>query len=282
MRTALVSLIALAAAGAALPAAAQTYQPLAQRQAELDARIDGGVRSGDLTRAEATRLRAEYRDLITAESRYRANDGRIDARERADLDRRFDLLSARVRYERQDEQDRGGEENDFDARQDRLSDRIDRNLARNTLTRAEAQSLRGELRALIRLEAQYERTGSGIEARERRDLERRYDLLAERLREERRDDDRDDIRDDRMDYVPLDQRRAELEQRISNATRSGQLTVVEGFRIRAEFALLTRTENSYRASGGGLDANEQAELQRRYDALSNQIRDERRDNDRRY
>jgi hypothetical protein len=73
-----------------------------QRQADLDRRIDRGVRSGDLTRAEAQRLRNEFRQIARLENRYRANG--LNMRERADLDRRFDQLAARVRWERNDNQ----------------------------------------------------------------------------------------------------------------------------------------------------------------------------------
>jgi hypothetical protein len=73
-----------------------------QRQADLDRRIDRGLRSGDLTHAEARRLRNEFRQIARLENRYRANG--LNMRERADLDRRFDLLAARVRWERNDSQ----------------------------------------------------------------------------------------------------------------------------------------------------------------------------------
>ncbi|MET0336641.1 MAG: hypothetical protein ABW063_02660, partial [Caulobacter sp.] len=71
-----------------------------QRQANIDRRIDQGVRSGQLTRNEAFRLRAEFRDLNRLEDRYRRNG--LNNWERADLDRRFDRLAATVRYERRD------------------------------------------------------------------------------------------------------------------------------------------------------------------------------------
>ncbi|HEY3695025.1 hypothetical protein [Phenylobacterium sp.] len=70
------------------------------RQAQLERRIDRGVETGQLTRREAFRLRAEFRDIARLEHRYRA-DG-LSGRERADLDRRFDRLSAQVRSDRRD------------------------------------------------------------------------------------------------------------------------------------------------------------------------------------
>jgi hypothetical protein len=73
-----------------------------ERQAQLDRRIEQGLRNGSLTRQEAWRLRAEFRDIARLEARYRM-DG-LSGRERADLDRRFDRLAAQIRYERRDNQ----------------------------------------------------------------------------------------------------------------------------------------------------------------------------------
>jgi opacity protein-like surface antigen len=92
-------------AGAAAPAMAAPWQNINQRQAQLDRRIDQGVRQNDLTRAEAQRLRAEFRQIARLEVRYRSNG--LSQWERRDLDRRFDVLSARIKHERHDYQARG-------------------------------------------------------------------------------------------------------------------------------------------------------------------------------
>ena len=64
----------------------------------VDQRIDQGIRSGALTRNEAVRLRGEFRQIVSLESRYRRNG--LSLQERRDLDRRFDSLSARVRIDK--------------------------------------------------------------------------------------------------------------------------------------------------------------------------------------
>jgi opacity protein-like surface antigen len=103
-------LVALAASAlattAAAPAMAAPWQSINQRQAQLDHRIDVGVRNGSLTRNEAYRLRTEFRQIARLESRYRSSHG-LQAWERRDLDRRFDILSAKIRYERRDNDHRG-------------------------------------------------------------------------------------------------------------------------------------------------------------------------------
>ncbi|MDP1631372.1 MAG: hypothetical protein Q8L66_08125 [Caulobacter sp.] len=115
--------------GAALPAAAANpWQNINQRQAQLDQRIDAGVRNGSLTRPEALRLRAEFRQIARIEANYRRSNG-LQAWERRDLDRRFDILSAKIRYERHDRDDRrgpGGRAPIADADRDGHPDRHDR------------------------------------------------------------------------------------------------------------------------------------------------------------
>lgn len=70
------------------------------RQANLDRRIDVGVRTGQLSRREAVRLRSEFNALVRLEAQYRR--GGLSAWERNDLDRRFDRLSMQIRSERRD------------------------------------------------------------------------------------------------------------------------------------------------------------------------------------
>lgn len=101
MKKILIPIVAVSAlAATTVPALAQGWQSINHRQANIDRRIDQGVRNGQLTRNEAFRLRAEFRDLNRLEDRYRRNG--LNNWERADLDRRFDRLAAAVRYERRD------------------------------------------------------------------------------------------------------------------------------------------------------------------------------------
>ena len=109
MKRLAISLIAATAALTALPVAADAapWMSVNQRQANLERRIDQGVRSGQLTRREAHRLRHEFARLNRLEHYYRRTGGGLSMRERADLDRRFDRLSAQVRYQKHDYQRRG-------------------------------------------------------------------------------------------------------------------------------------------------------------------------------
>jgi hypothetical protein len=95
----------LGIAAATIPAASAQYggwQGINQRQAQLDRRIDQGVRSGQLNRREAARLRDEFRGIASLEQRYRRSAPGLTMAERRDLDRRFDALSRKIRWERND------------------------------------------------------------------------------------------------------------------------------------------------------------------------------------
>lgn len=129
MKKFLIPALALAAASVAVPAAAQVrvtigtapaygqayanagygydrnWQPIHRRVANLDRRIDQGVRNGALTRREASGLRAELNALVRLERQYSRNG--LSRQEVRDLDHRFDRLSQRVRIERRDRNTRG-------------------------------------------------------------------------------------------------------------------------------------------------------------------------------
>ena len=104
MKKLTLMLAGLGVAAAAVPtvASAAPWQNINARQERLYDRIEQGVRSGALNRAEAQRLRVDFRQLANLEARYRT--GGLNNWERADLNRRFDALSARVRYQKADYQ----------------------------------------------------------------------------------------------------------------------------------------------------------------------------------
>ena len=99
-------LAGLGVASAAVPAAAQGWQSINQRQRTIETRIDQGVRNGALNRAEAGRLRTQFRDLVKLESRYRRSGNGLSVAERRDLSARYDRLSTSVRIQKHDRQHR--------------------------------------------------------------------------------------------------------------------------------------------------------------------------------
>jgi hypothetical protein len=99
MKTALIALFAGGAmAAAALPALAQSYDAgVSQREDNIRARIDDGVRGGDLSVDQAARLRVELRQIVDLDARYQ-DDGMSDWQTR-DLNSRLSLLASRLNYD---------------------------------------------------------------------------------------------------------------------------------------------------------------------------------------
>ncbi len=92
-----LSSLCLAAAAPALAAPAS----IMEREAKVAQRIDEGVRSGALQRAEAARLRDQLRRTEALEGYYRRTHG-LSAWERRDVERRLEVLNARLAGHRRD------------------------------------------------------------------------------------------------------------------------------------------------------------------------------------
>lgn len=202
-------------------------RPLYQRRADLDARIEAGVRDGSISRTEAGRLRADYDALVQLETRYAA-DGRMTTAERSELRDRYRALSQRVGEEVRDDDAGYGWTPLVDQRA-AFSARIDAAVRNRDLSRTEGTRLRADFDALVRLESDYRR--DGLSAREQQDLTARLADLDRRLG--------DDGGYDNGGYG-YDPRAAEIEARIVAGERSGQFSRTEAARLREELRDLTR------------------------------------------
>jgi hypothetical protein len=76
-----------------------------ERQHAQRARIRQGAASGELTRAETAKLRAEQRHIRRAERRAKA-DGSVTPRERTRLNRKQNKASRDIRRQKHDRQER--------------------------------------------------------------------------------------------------------------------------------------------------------------------------------
>lgn len=267
MRHAIATLLAATSLTVLSPSAAGA-QSINQRQANLDARIDAGVRDRSLTSAEAAQLRGDFADLSQLESRYRASGGVLTNAERADLDRRFDLLSSRVRHDRHDSDARGPSGGTADIninqRQRDLEARIDAGVRNGGLTAREASDLRAEFKSIARQEAQYRDSGRRLTASERAGLEQRLDRLDRRVVRNRADDDRR--------WSNLDQRQSGFDQRLDQAVRERRVSAREAQNLRVEFRNIARLERQYRRSRPGITPAERADLNLRFDRMEANFR----------
>jgi hypothetical protein len=202
-------------------------RPLGERRLALEARIDAGIRDGSLDRTEANRLRAEYNALVQLETRYAA-DGRLTAQERTDLLNRYNTLSQRVG----DARDDGGYDDSYGWRS--LADqrvafnaRVDAAQRDRRISRTEANRLRTDFDALVRIETGYLR--DGLSDREQQDLTTRLADLERRI---------GDVVDN--GGYGSDGRAVALEARIAAGERNGSITRTEAARFREELRDLSR------------------------------------------
>jgi hypothetical protein len=77
-----------------------------RRQVKQQARIVQGVKSGELTKAEAVRLEAQHLAVKKEIRQARADDGHLDAAERAKIEKHQDGLNRRIYRQKHDGQSR--------------------------------------------------------------------------------------------------------------------------------------------------------------------------------
>ncbi len=207
MRKLFTMLAGTATIGFAAPAVAQSYDrydPYARADAQVEARIgqveariDAGLRSGEIDRREAWQLQRGIQGIRVLESRY-GRDG-LSRDETADLERRLDALHGQVRiadrgtwdrydryarnderYDRSDRYGSGRSRMNFDHRIERLEARLEAGIRSGEIDRREAWTLRRDLETAEQLERRY-RSG-GISDAEAADLRQRVALLRRGIR----------------------------------------------------------------------------------------------------
>jgi len=159
-----------------------TPRRIAEREANIAQGIDEGERRGGLTRDEAWRLRGQLRDIQHIEDGYRR--GGFSDNEIRDLNRRLDVLVSMLDRERRDGDQRGDQ---ISERLTRIEANINEGARRGGLTWQEAARLRADLENLRWRVANARRSGDGLDSRERADLNRRLDQLANEVERQRRD-----------------------------------------------------------------------------------------------
>jgi hypothetical protein len=103
MKSLCVAVAALVGLMVASPAEAARAD---RRQGKQQARIVQGVKSGELTPAEARRLEAQHLALKHEIRKDRADDGHLDAAERAKIENQQDRLNRRIEVQKHDAQSR--------------------------------------------------------------------------------------------------------------------------------------------------------------------------------
>ena len=151
--------------------------PLGNQRAEFTARVDSDVRTGLMTQAAGTRLKADYAALVDLEARYGA-DGSFSTTERNDLSARYNaLLQVLADHRYADSVVSRAEVSEGQAEFNR---RVDAQVTARKLTRTSGTRLKNDYAALVQVESGYLRDGTLTEA-ERDDLDARLDALDVRV-----------------------------------------------------------------------------------------------------
>ncbi len=148
------------------------WEMLATRAGGFEQQVTAGLRSRDLTQAEAMRLRSEWRTLSQLEATYQREG--LDQREQSDLWARYNDLTRRAGGE----DSWNGDRNPVD-RWSAMGRRLDSSEQNGRLTRNEAVQVRAQLSDLARLEAAY--AARGYNAEQQVYLNRRHGELDQML-----------------------------------------------------------------------------------------------------
>lgn len=124
------------------------WYPLPPQADAFDLRVSAAQRGGNISRAEATRLRADFQALVRLEAQY-DRDG-LNAREREDLQTRYADLNRRIGDNYVPGDDGYGDDYGSDPRAARIEERIAAGVRNGSISRTEATRLRDELRDLSR------------------------------------------------------------------------------------------------------------------------------------
>lgn len=206
-------------------------RPLSDGQSQFATRVDASVRSGAVSSAAGTKLRADYASLVDLERQYSA--GGITTQERTDLSARYNALiqtldSGAAGY---------GETANVAAGRTDFERRVDAAVTARRITRTQATQLKTDYQAVIQLETRYQADGV-ISASERADLDARLDALDARV------GDGPAGQAATANQTPA-QRLTALQTSITTAENASRITRAEAADIRVALGDLQRLNTAY-------------------------------------
>ncbi len=234
----------------------QGRRPFEERRPQFEARIDGAVRDGSLSRNEADQMRREFNDIVRLEAQYAAG-GSVSAQQQTDLRMRYRALMQRSTnqgYQQAGLED-DGEWQPLSNHSREFEQRVNEGLRNRQLTQTQARQLRTDWRNLAQLETNYRR--NGINAREQTDLWTRYNAINDRLGS--------GFGDDRNTA-----RWSQMESRLVSAERNGTVGRDDANQVRVQLGDLARLDAAY--AQGGYSAEQRTYLSRRYTDLDSMLR----------
>lgn len=178
-------------AATSIGAQAGTRDPRANaRQHNQSARIQQGVRSGELTRRETRGLAEGQRDVRQLERAYKS-DGTLTGAERRDLHHEQNQASRDIYQQKHDAQERPAvppaiRDPGVNQRQANQTARIAQGVKSGELTQTESQALREDRRDIRQLEQGYKSDGV-LTIDERQDLHQELTEQSQNIHEEKHD-----------------------------------------------------------------------------------------------
>ncbi len=161
-----------------------------QAQQAINARIQQGLASGQITPSEARELYRRDRDIDVRESRFKS-DGRATEQERQQLRSDLNALSAEVErlIANRAVVNQPSTTPGIDNRQVNISQRIDEGVSAGRISQREARRLHSRERDIARMEARFKRDGV-VTPQERRQLQNKLTKLRQDVERAMRNDRR--------------------------------------------------------------------------------------------
>lgn len=184
-----IAVIALAAVAAFLPSQVGAAA-INEREARQQERIGDGIKSGDLTPAEAAKLEARAADIRKEIAQDRAaNGGKLTTKQRKRLQDELDDLSAKIAKHKRDAQKmKQKAKSKVGKRELRQQDRIGDGVVSGQLTPAEAARLEAR-EAALRKQIAEDRAANGgkLTPEQRKEIQAELDELSARIAKQKHD-----------------------------------------------------------------------------------------------
>ena len=228
--------------------------PLANQRTQFETRVDSDVRVGAINQTTATRLKADYADLVQLEMRY-GSDRIFTSQERSDLTQRYNALTQILANQTYGDA-APTPTSDVENGQTAFMTRVDASVAARRMTRVAATRLKSDYTLLVQTERNYLRDGV-LDDQERDNLDARLDALDSRVGDTTA-----------TANLPPPTARARLSA-IGSAISSSRLSAVARTQLQVEHRDLTYLESAY--SRLTPNADEQRYLENRLGDLEQRL-----------
>ena len=166
--------------------------------------------------------------------------------------------------------------NNVNKRQKNQNQRIRQGIKNGSLNKNEANRLLKQQAKLRRQEAKMRASGGSLNAKEREILKNKQDQLSKNIQQQKNDQNFRKNGPNKNDLFDINKTQANHNRRIQQGIKSGSLTEKEAAKLQKKQEKFAEREAKLRQ--GGLTLKERAKLEKHQDNLSNQIKQQKSDN----